>query len=137
MRIVLPLLLFSLTSCGVLKKVGYKAPAPEVKRTEGRQVLGRVASVSEPGKFVLIQKYGPGKLPKNTLFQSHGISGSQASLRPTGERVRDFFAADIVSGEALIGDAVTGLKIVAEKPVMSPIEVENTAETPSNDVSNE
>ena len=122
MKIALALVTLSLTSCGFLKKIEHREPAPEVKKDDSRIVLGRIASVSEAGKFVLIQKYGPGKLPKNTLFQSQGISGSQASLRPTGERVRDFFAADIISGDAKIGDAVTGLQIIAPKPNMTPVE---------------
>jgi len=71
-----------------------------------KRVVGRIASVSSTGSFVLIQKYGTGSLPKEAVFQSQGNEGRQASLRPSGERVRDFFAADLLSGSAKIGDAV-------------------------------
>ncbi len=137
MKILFALLTLSLASCGLLKKIGYKEPAPEIKKDEGRRVIGRVASVSAEGKFVLIQKYRPGKLPENTLFQSHGISGSQGSLKPTGERVRDFFAADIISGNTVIGDAVTGLPMVSKEPKTSPVEAPKTTnptpETPPSE----
>lgn len=71
-----------------------------------KRIVGRIASVSSSGSFVLIQKYGAGTLPKEAIFQSQGEEGRQASLRPSGERVRDFFAADLIRGDVKIGDAV-------------------------------
>ncbi|MDB4556726.1 hypothetical protein N9005_05675, partial [Akkermansiaceae bacterium] len=69
-------------------------------------IVGRIASVSKRGKFVLIQKLGTGTLPKGIIYQSRGPDGRTASLRPSGERVRDFFAADLLSGETEKGFAV-------------------------------
>ena len=69
-------------------------------------IVGRIASVSKRGKFVLIQKLGTGTLPKGIIYQSRGPDGRTASLRPSGERVRDFFAADLLSGETEKGNAV-------------------------------
>jgi hypothetical protein len=137
MKALIPLIALVLSSCGLIKKVFREAPKPAPLQKVGRRVIGRIASVSDTGNFVLIQKYGPGKLPTETLFQSSGISGSQASLRPTGERVRDFFAADIVSGSAAKGDAVTGFPIVREKPKKSPEEVKKTTEEPPQDTQSE
>ena len=71
-----------------------------------KQIIGRIASVSSTGGFVLIQKYSAGKMPVNTIIQTSGPDGRTASLMPSGERVRNFFAADIVNGEVQIGDAV-------------------------------
>ena len=71
-----------------------------------KQIIGRIASVSSTGGFVLIQKYSAGKMPVNTIIQSSGPGDRTASLKPSGERVRNFFAADIVNGEVQIGDAV-------------------------------
>ena len=69
-------------------------------------IVGRIASVSKRGKFVLIQKLGTGTLPNGIIYQSRGPDGRTASLRPSGERVRDFFAADLLSGETEKGFAV-------------------------------
>ena len=71
-----------------------------------KQIIGRIASVSSTGGFVLIQKYSVGKMPVNAIIQASGPGGRTASLKPSGERVRNFFAADIVNGEVQIGDAV-------------------------------
>ena len=71
-----------------------------------KQIIGRIASVSSTGGFVLIQKYSSGKMPVNTIIQTSGPDGRTASLKPSGERVRNFFAADIVNGEVQIGDAI-------------------------------
>ncbi len=87
---------------------------PKITGPEKR-VVGRIASVSKAGEFVLIQKFGPGTLPKNTLYQSQGPQGRAASLRPSGERVRDFYAADLVSGDVEKGDAVIGYPDFPEK----------------------
>ena len=80
----------------------------EVQSIEGPDqiIVGRIASVSKRGKFVLIQKLGTGTLPKGIIYQSRGPDGRTASLRPSGERVRDFFAADLLSGETEKGFAV-------------------------------
>lgn len=130
-RILLTLLTPTLVSCGIIQKMGHEKPQPqEVQKIPARQIVGRIASVSETGKFVLIQKYGPGKLPKNSLFQTHGVDGTSASLKPSGERVRDFFAADIISGKAKQGDAVSSFRLLPEKPAETPV---SEAQSPSFD----
>lgn len=101
------LFLFSLllVSCGGNKET---KDDEDNKKTKGpgQIIVGRIASFSNSGKFVLIQKFGTGRLPKGIIYQSRGPDGRTASLRPSGERVRDFFAADLVSGEVEKGDAV-------------------------------
>ncbi|MDA8974991.1 hypothetical protein N9F50_00230 [Akkermansiaceae bacterium] len=133
-RILLTLLPLTLASCGIIQKMGQKkSETQEVKKIPARQVVGRIASVSETGKFVLIQKYGPGKLPKKSLFQTHGVDGSSASLKPTGERVRDFFAADIISGKTTQGDAVSSFRLLPEKTAESPASKELNPASDANE----
>ena len=99
------LISFLLVSCG--SKTA-SDELKELKNIEGpdQMIVGRIASVSKRGKFVLIQKLGTGTLPKGVIYQSRGPDGRTASLRPSGERVRDFFAADLLSGETEKGFAV-------------------------------
>ncbi|MDG2400001.1 MAG: hypothetical protein P8M04_05470 [Akkermansiaceae bacterium] len=99
------LISFLLVSCG--SKTA-SDELKELKNIEGpdQMIVGRIASVSKRGKFVLIQKLGTGTLPKGVIYQSRGPDGRTASLRPSGERVRDFFAADLLSGETEKGNAV-------------------------------
>ncbi|YCM44479.1 hypothetical protein V2O64_00405 [Verrucomicrobiaceae bacterium 227] len=94
-----------------------------------KRIVGRIASVSSTGTFVLIQKYGNGSLPKEAVFQSQGNEGRQASLRPSGERIRDFFAADLLSGTAKIGDAVVAYHTPKQEKSVPEVE----PPTPSSD----
>ncbi|MGB2454512.1 MAG: hypothetical protein ACPIG7_07955 [Akkermansiaceae bacterium] len=94
-----------LVSCGS-KTAPYEIKEGQITEGPDQIIVGRIASVSKRGKFVLIQKLGPGTLPKGIIYQSRGPDGRSASLRPSGERVRDFFAADLLSGETEKGFAV-------------------------------
>ena len=102
--LLFPLLL--LTSCSLFKKDAPKEKGEEKVTGPERRIVGRIAAVSQAGEFVLIQKFGAGTLPEEIIYQSQGPEGRSASLRPSGERVRDFFAADLLSGEVEKGDAV-------------------------------
>jgi hypothetical protein len=93
-----------------------------------KQIIGRIASVSSTGGFVLIQKYSAGKMPVNTIIQTSGPDGRTASLKPSGERVRNFFAADIVNGEVQIGDAVVAYFDQPKKKDTPPAEDEDKSE---------
>ena len=96
-----------------------------------KQIIGRIASVSSTGGFVLIQKYSAGKMPVNTIIQTSGPDGRTASLKPSGERVRNFFAADIVNGEVQIGDAVAAYFNQQKKKDKPPAEDESEKEDES------
>lgn len=98
----LPLLLCAFSCSGSSPQETEEEKEPVIQK----KIVGRIASVSSTGTFVLIQKYGPGSLPEEDIYQSQGEDGRQASLRPSGERVRDFYAADLIRGEVEIGDAV-------------------------------
>ena len=101
------ILLLGLCSCSISEKDPEDKNDPDKEDISiKKQIIGRIASVSSTGGFVLIQKYSAGKIPVNTIIQTSGPDGRTASLKPSGERVRNFFAADIVNGEVQIGDAV-------------------------------
>ncbi len=130
----LPILIL-LTSCTKNEPdVEEEKPAPKI--TPQRQVVGRIASVAKNDRFVLIQKYGPGLLPPNFLYQSQGADGRTASLRPSGERVRDFYAADLISGSPQKGDAVIAIanpkKEEKEEKETDSENLDSTAETKQN-----
>jgi len=98
------LLLLLVSSCG-------SSPKPEEKvekKAPNAQIVGRVSSISRNKDFVLIQQLGPGSLSANHLLHSMGPGGRSASLSLSGERVRDFYAADLVSGTVELGDPVLG-----------------------------
>lgn len=79
-------------------------------------VVGRVSSVSPDKKIILIEKFTPGSLPDDVIYSSRGSDGQTASLLPTGERIRHFHAADLVSGSATVGDAVYARRIEEAAP---------------------
>lgn len=118
----LPLVFFA--SCSTTEPKKDDSKKEEKKEVVVRKrIVGRIASVSSSGTFVLIQKYGTGALPKYDLIQSQGAGGRQASLRPSGERVRDFYAADLLNGSVKIGDAVVAysdLKKASSEPEPIP-----------------
>lgn len=113
-------LIFILSSCGSSKpeEEEEKKEVPKIQRI----VIGRIASVSAEGDFVLIQRYDRTRLPAESIYQSEGPEDRRASLRPSGEKVRDFFAADLVGGNAAIGDTVL-VYLSPEKVEETEIEV--------------
>lgn len=107
MKYLILVLALGLCSCSTSEEDPEDKNDPDKKDISiKKQIIGRIASVSSSGGFVLIQKYSAGKMPVNTIIQTSGPGGRTASLKPSGERVRNFFAADIVNGEVQIGDAV-------------------------------
>ncbi len=60
-----------------------------------------------PGRtFVLIQAYGSWQVPDGATLTTRGPDERNANLMVTGEKLGQFAAADIRSGEVAIGDAV-------------------------------
>ena len=132
MKYLTLILALGMCSCSTLEE------DPEDKNDPGKedisikkQIIGRIASVSSNGGFVLIQKYSAGKMPVNTIIQTSGPDGRTASLKPSGERVRNFFAADIVNGEVQIGDAVAAYFNQQKKKDKPPTEDESEKEDES------
>lgn len=83
------------------------------KQADGREggppravLVGRVASVPADRQFVLIQSYGTWSVAAGEPVFSAGPDGRTANLLPTGERLGQFLAADLRSGDVVVGDAV-------------------------------
>ena len=102
MRLLLLLALAGLSSCSLFKdeeeKPGESATKPSL--------VGRVASVQEGSGFVLIESYGPWKVPDGGLLSGIGTEGRTSNLVATGEKLGQYAAADIRSGLAKVGDSV-------------------------------
>lgn len=123
------ILLLGLCSCSISEKDPEDTNDPDKEDISiKKQIIGRIASVSSTGGFVLIQKYSAGKMPVNTIIQTSGPDGRTASLKPSGERVRNFFAADIVNGEVQIGDAVAAYFDQQKKKETAAAEDESDSE---------
>ncbi len=99
------------------------ADDPEDKPGTPR-LVGRVASLPADGGFVLIQSYGTWSVPDGEPVFSQGPGGRAANLLPTGERLSQFVAADIRSGQVSVGDGVytSGTKPKAANPTAKPDE---------------
>lgn len=85
----------------------------EVKEVEDIQLdkmVARVASVNRTANYVLIQRFGRLVVPEDSILYTLGSSAtganSAASIKVTGERLGQFLAADIMSGNLVVGDAV-------------------------------
>lgn len=99
----LTLLLF----CGFVASCG-SSPEDEaqVSRPESEHRLaGRVQSVNEESRFVLIRRYGPWHVREDEVVECRG-GDRTANLLPTGEKLGEHIAADIRQGRVAVGDAV-------------------------------
>jgi hypothetical protein len=79
---------------------------PQANRGAKPALVGRVASVPAAKEFVLIQSYGAWSVPAGEPVFTAGDGGRSGNLLPTGERLGQFVAADLRSGEVLVGDPV-------------------------------
>ena len=102
MRMSLLPLFALLTSCSLFED----EKAEEPKETTRPKLVGRVASTPAGANFVLIEAYGPWKVPDGGLLSGLGTEGRTANLAVTGEKSGQFLAADIRSGVAKVGDSV-------------------------------
>lgn len=80
------------------------APAPVSEGTP--RLVGRVASIPAGADFLLIEAYGPWRVPEGGLLLAVGSEGRTANLVATGEELGRHVAADVRSGEAKVGDSV-------------------------------
>ena len=83
------------------------APVEDEKEPEvPDSLVARVASIYPAEKYVLIQRYGKLTIPDDSILYSQDAQGGSSNLKVTGERLGQFLAADILSGDVTIGDAV-------------------------------
>lgn len=96
------ILLFSL-SCAEKQKSEEPKPKAEA---ETMRLVARIQSRPGEKDFVLLEVYGKWTLAEGAHLYSYGADGRSASLELTGEKLGQFVAADIKSGQVDIGDAV-------------------------------
>lgn len=88
------------------------APKEEKKPLElPDSLVARISSVNKEEGYALIQRYGRLDIPDGSVLYSLGLEGKIANLKVSGERLGQFVAVDIVSGELDIGDGVYLRKI--------------------------
>lgn len=94
---------------------------PEEKKPEPQRrpvIVGRVASIPPGNSFVLIQSYGDWTVADGTVLTTRGTDERAGNLLVTGEKLGQFAAADIQSGDVHVGDAV--LMLPAPRPGRAP-----------------
>jgi hypothetical protein len=132
MKITLPLSMVLaaavLASCSLLKKPSKDEENQDKPKVEPPKLVGRVASIPHDRKFLLIQSYGPWKADVGTILTTRGPENRAANLRVTGEKLGDFAAADLQSGDVEIGDGVYAHH--APKPPETPAEPEVATQVP-------
>ncbi|MCW1921795.1 hypothetical protein OKA05_04470 [Luteolibacter arcticus] len=123
MRLLLLLLAtVGFSSCSLFKDDEEEPAMSETKPS----LVGRIASVQEGSGFVLIEAYGPWKVPDGGLLSGIGTEGRTANLVATGEKLGQFSAADIRSGVAKVGDSVY------YRPIKEENATGGSVETPSS-----
>lgn len=120
MKLGIPILIVAasslLVACAAKKSATEEKEAP--KPPSGPTLIGRIASVPQDKRFVLIQSYGKWSAESGQILTTRGPDGRSANLKITGEKLAEFAAADVQSGEVQTGDAVYSHH--SPKPVISP-----------------
>lgn len=128
MRIAHLLGFLFLGSCSFFEDGTGEIAEPESKP----RLVGRIALVPPRENFVLIEAYGPWRVPEGGLLSGIGTEGRTSNLVVTGEKLGQHVAADIRLGVAKVGDAVyyrsLGGESEGEESVDSPAPAPNTPE---------
>ena len=130
-KLGLTALLLSVGSCGHLKQLelGKKGDEEEQKQSKEEEaaekegtvrVVGEVVSLHPDEGFVLIRCFGSGSLPENEALFSVDHGGQSCTLKPTGERIGRFHAADISGPVPKVGDLVIARKLPDSGLLVSP-----------------
>lgn len=114
MKTILLHFFFSLATLCFLTQCAKEEPKP--KPESSVTAVGRISSVSPDKKIILIEKFTPGSLPDELIYSSQGSDGRTASIKPTGERIRNFHAADLINGTPAVGDAVYSRRLEESPP---------------------
>lgn len=97
----------ALLAAGCATKTPEKKDAPKEKPVaEAPKLVGRIASIPQGKRFVLIQSYEKWTVEAGTVLTTRGTENRSANLITTGEKLGQFAAADIQSGTVETGDAV-------------------------------
>jgi hypothetical protein len=134
--LLLPLLLLS--ACGHMARTKEKARAEarerELKKLNvaatseadsrlGEKAAGEVVRVDATGEFVLIRARNGVLLAPDQELECRGKGGGR--IRVTPERLKVFFAADVVNGTPEVGDAVIPVRGTGRStPKLTPLAVQ-------------
>ena len=84
------------------------------------RVVGEVVSIHQDGGFVLLKSFGGGRLPMDGVLTSVDHGGLSSLLKPTGERIGKFYAADVSGRFPAVGDLVILRKLPDSGLQVSP-----------------
>ena len=104
--------LIALSGLMLLNSCAGTEPVEEEKKevVQPDRMVARVSSVNKEAKYVLIQRFGRLVIPEDSVLYTLGSHAAEdnnaASIKVTGERLGQFLAADIISGELNVGDTV-------------------------------
>lgn len=96
----------TLLSCSCATDTGDKKEEEKKPVPQGPKLVGRIASIQQDKKFVLIQSYGKWQVAADSILTTRGPNERTANLRATGEKLGEFAAADLQAGTVEPGDAV-------------------------------
>lgn len=119
-----------IATCCALGSCSWLTPDQEIPAPNPNtpKLVGRIASIPPDRRFVLIQSYGTWTVPAGTVLAVHGPDGRNANLTATGESLKHYAAADLVSGTLEVGDGVYVLPKPTPSPPTSLSEPEMSAE---------
>lgn len=113
--------IIGLIICFLLPGLLMSCADQEVKEAEklvSQDILvGRVASINKQAGYLLIQRYKKFSVSENTIFYTRSEAGTVGGIKVSGQELGQFLAADLVTGEHAIGDAVFMRELVAQQQV--------------------
>jgi len=113
-----------------LKKLNAAATSEADSRL-GEKAAGEVVHVDATGEFVLIRARNGVNLAPDQELECRGPGGGRIKVTP--ERMKSFFAADVVNGAPAVGDTVTPVKGLKPSSKLVPIAVQpGSAGDPAN-----
>ncbi len=94
-------------SCHLWTKDDTSQRSSNIKKIKKRQIegIGAIVSINSELDFVLIDVRNPQLANQSSSYYIEKISRT-AVLKPTGEKIGTYFAADIINGEVKLGDSV-------------------------------
>jgi hypothetical protein len=105
MRLLTILLLISLSMiCNNSCTSGTPQTTPT--KPEGDALVGRVASIYLEQNYMLVQKYRSFETDLDAIFYSRGVDGSVNALKMTGQKLGQFYIADLSNGNYTVNDPV-------------------------------
>ena len=93
-------------------------------------MVGEVVSVHPKDGFVLIRKFGGGRMPVDCALTTVDETGKSVLLKPTGERIGRFYAADVAGTLPASGDLVLARRLPDSGVQVSPEGAESGPERP-------